>query len=699
MKRLIFFFALAMSFCNVAYCTGSIYMNGKLLYYKPANPNVSAYNVVITYPGSSSSNPWPSNFTKPTGNIQINSSFNYGGHTFTVVGIDEHAFDSCTGITSVFIPDANITSIGAHAFKNCSGLNKVTIGLSVTNINIGAFAFCQNIDTVIFNPQNCTSSSSIKTRSVIFGGCVQRIPNGLFSGSDSLQSVTIPNTVTNIGANAFYHCDNLNSVTFSGTTSGTRTIGERAFSWCNISYINTGSSSTVISDYAFSHNPIETIILGPSVSYIGSFAFANTNSPCNLIVVRSSTPIEFFYTAFDGIDTNNVEVRVPCGSLTSYQNDIHIVDNEHFPGSWGSFANITEGPWAYSFTSSQPDKGYVNTQIICSSNQAQITAVPNTGFRFDQWSDGNTDNPRIVFLGTPNPPILQASFSDLEQFIVITEVNDSEYGMVLGGGLYYDGSEAILTAIANEGYIFDHWQSGSTENPIVVSVSSDTIFTAYFRIREQYSINAFVSDSSMGMVSGGGTFYEGETAILTVTPYYGYHFVEWSDQNTENPRNIVVQSNDEFTALLAPNVYNIVTQANNPTYGYVTGGGEYSYGTMVTLIANANNGYHFVRWSDDNTDATRTITVTEDMSFTAYFEPDGTQGIGEVTTNDIKVYAENGRIHVTIDGQIFDEFFVYDIMGRRAAYVTSSEKCPILPAGVYLVKIGNHPARKAVVIR
>ena len=52
------------------------------------------------------------------------------------------------------------------------------------------------------------------------------------------------------------------------------------------------------------------------------------------------------------------------------------------------------------------------------------------------------------------------------------------------------------------------------------------------------------------------------------------------------------------------------------------GGGQYLAGTQATISAVANNGYHFVRWQDNNTDAERTVTVSSNATYTAYFEAD-----------------------------------------------------------------------------
>ena len=58
------------------------------------------------------------------------------------------------------------------------------------------------------------------------------------------------------------------------------------------------------------------------------------------------------------------------------------------------------------------------------------------------------------------------------------------------------------------------------------------------------------------------------------------------------------------------------------TGGTVSGGGTYNYNASATLKATANSGYHFVKWNDGNTSATRTVIVTKDATYTATFEQD-----------------------------------------------------------------------------
>ena len=138
--------------------------------------------------------------------VNIPSIFN--GKRVTSIG--ESAFNGCTLLESVTIPDS-ITSIGNHAFYRCSGLTSVLIPGSATSIGSYAFSACSSLTSVII-PDSVTS-----------------IGDSAFNGCTLLESLTIPNSVTSIDNYTFYGCSRLTSVIIPDSVTS---IGGGTFSAC-----------------------------------------------------------------------------------------------------------------------------------------------------------------------------------------------------------------------------------------------------------------------------------------------------------------------------------------------------------------------------------------------------------------------------------------------------------------------------------
>ena len=133
---------------------------------------------------------------KYSGDIEIPSEVKYNNRTLSVTGIGNYAFQYCSSLTSVTIPDS-VTEIGQYAFQGCSSLTSVTIPDSVTEIGEEAFYGCSSLTSVTI-PDSVT-----------------KIGGSAFSGCSFLTSVTIPDSVTEIGDWAFKDCSSLVSIKLS----------------------------------------------------------------------------------------------------------------------------------------------------------------------------------------------------------------------------------------------------------------------------------------------------------------------------------------------------------------------------------------------------------------------------------------------------------------------------------------------------
>ena len=150
-------------------------------------------------------------------------TLNNDGISYSVVG-----YGTCAEETTIIIPDVYnnlpVTVIAASAFWRSAlydeQLTSIVIPESVTEIGDNAFYGCIYLTSVTL-PNNITS-----------------IGNGVFRGCKALESIVIPESVTNIGMYTFYGCEQLSSVYIS---SGIKRIDQYAFSDCtslSIIYFN-----------------------------------------------------------------------------------------------------------------------------------------------------------------------------------------------------------------------------------------------------------------------------------------------------------------------------------------------------------------------------------------------------------------------------------------------------------------------------
>jgi uncharacterized repeat protein (TIGR01451 family) len=131
-------------------------------------------------------------------------------------------------------------------------------------------------------------------------------------------------------------------------------------------------------------------------------------------------------------------------------------------------------------------------------------------------------------------------------------------------------------------------------------------------------------------LSAAGEYFQDETISVLASASEHYSFTGWSIEqdtiSTDAQLDLTMPNNDVvLVANFAIDRYNIDAQANDPTFGTIEGGGEYDYGTEATLTATPATGYDFVNWGENDfvisEEPSFSITVNEDRTFVAYFEP------------------------------------------------------------------------------
>ena len=261
-----------------------------------------------------------------------------------VTTIGSYAFRFCESLTSITLPES-VTLIGESAFYNCRSLTSVTIPAGVTTIGSEAFRSCSSLTDVSItdldawcriNFGNPYATPMCYAQNIRLNGskiASVTVPEGVtelkytFYGFKDLIRVTLPKSLTGIGATTFYNCTSLTSVTIP---EGVTSIGSNAFSWCSsLTSVTIPESVTSIGYDAFSWcSSLTGITIPESVTSIGESAFYQCTALTSVTIPKSVTNIgeSAFYrcasltsVTFSGdcqLTTVGKSAFDMCGSLT-----------------------------------------------------------------------------------------------------------------------------------------------------------------------------------------------------------------------------------------------------------------------------------------------------------------------------------------------------------------------------------------------
>lgn len=163
-----------------------------------------------------------------------------------------------------------VVSIQDSAFRGCETLTSIIIPNSVTNIGHGAFDNCRNLESISI-PNGVT-----------------KIENDVFAYCSSLTLITIPNSVETIGEEAFYYCSSLTSITIPNSV---KNIKSYAFKRCSsLTSITIPNSVTKIEGGVFSHcSSLTSIIFSNNISSIETGTFMDCSSLTSITIPSNVT--------------------------------------------------------------------------------------------------------------------------------------------------------------------------------------------------------------------------------------------------------------------------------------------------------------------------------------------------------------------------------------------------------------------------
>ena len=499
-----------------------------------------------------------------TNNIQ---SITFGDN---IEAIGDYAFTECTKVTSISLPDSLIT-IGERAFSKCKGLSELVIPVNVKEIGFNAFIDCSGLTTIYYNAKDSTAhypfiTESGPNRTLIFGDTVEKIPSDAFSSwRNKITTYSIPASVKTISEEAFKGSYNIKTISILGTPSlGSKCLALSAVSGLSIQKANCTIYSMFDGDYYS--------------------AYKDDNTELNCIVLPH---VE--------LELNGEAVNpVPDGwgqygdkLLRYYENGQTI----NLPVLSAKAADVAFDGWA---PSTGGTMGTSTVSFAANWSKTEPKPIYHT-VTFE--TNG----------GTPCAPI-QVLENDIIPLPTTTRTNYAFAGWSIPEGTRMGNKDITVSA---------SWNSSASSNAVKITfydLNNNVVERKMgYAGNEVLTAAPVLKDTStkrfIGWNNYTGVFPEKDTAY--------YPMYSSSGGSSSNPS--VGPTTGSYTVKVVSQTITISGKKTYDSGSTVSGGGVYQYGSKVTIRATPVSGYKFVEWNDGNTQATRTITVLGDVTYTASF--------------------------------------------------------------------------------
>jgi hypothetical protein len=367
----------------------------------------------------------------------------------------------------------------------------------------------------------------------------------------------------------------------------------------------------------------------------------------------------------------------------------------------------------------------VNTGATVDSGTAlTLTAIPNTGYNFVQWMDGNANATRNLTL--TRDTTISATF--VPKTYTVTFNSNGGVGTMNSQTFTHGVAQALsANTFTNTQKFFTGWattptgdvaylnqaQYTATDNSTLYAVWADSLYTVTINQPANGEIEVTLL-SNGNPVNSGASLVAGTQLSLSAFADYGYEFVQWMDGNTIRlNRTYTVNGNVTISAVIQEIVNPITHTVNIPASATVNGtilvtyettakatvtvndGDQVEEGTELTLTATPNTNYKFEKWWDTETDNPRMLVLTGPISISATFVANDVS-ITDLSKDVLAVYPNPVTDVLNIQTeQVIQQIVVLDLNGKVVKTLYGNNKTinlQSLPTGNYIVRIHTETA-------
>lgn len=293
--------------------------------------------------------------------------------------------------------------------------------------------------------------------------------------------------------------------------------------------------------------------------------------------------------------------------------------------------------------------GNTNQTVGYLGDGATVTAVPATGYKFVQWSDGNKNAARTDLDRTADLTV-SASFTIQTFTVSFTAGANGSLTGTASQTVNYNASATTVTAVPATGYRFVQWSDGDKNaSRTATNVKADLSVTATFAVQTFTLTYGVDANGSVTGTTPQTVNYNASGTQVTAVPATGYKFSQWSDGKTTISRvDTGVKANLSVRAIFVIQTF-AVTYIAGPN-GSISGSASQTVdynGSSTSVTAVPAPGYEFDKWSDNKTNATRNeTTVRIAKTLTASFKMTAAEIAAQAAAEEAVAAYEAGQIQL-----------------------------------------------------